>query len=454
MKIRDRLSLQFTLIFAILLFVVLASIYISTEKNRKSAFYQRLHDRALNIAELFLAEDNLSSEKFSEVQKKYPLYLPEEVVAIYDDKDNPVFIKQNTYHWPANIIDQVRTRKSIQYSTVKTQVAGIYYADNSGNFAVLISAEDKYGYIRMKQLFWAMTLTFFISLFIMFFLGRLFARIALSPITRVINEVKIIRSTSLNKRLPTKVSKDEINELVVTFNNLLEHLEQSFEAQKSFVNNASHELRTPLTSIIGDIEVTFLSERTNDEYKDTLQRVLIEMEKLNELINSLFELAQANIDVNEFEEIRMDELIWQVKDEWMHKVAGSNIELNYNLPQDPQKFTIIGNRYLLYIALGNIVKNAIKFSDNKTVTCSIHCEGNNTIISIKDRGIGIPREDISKIFQPFYRGTNSTGYNGIGIGLSLTEKIFRLHDISIHVNPDYTNGTEFIITIPVINGEK
>ncbi|MCW3123124.1 MAG: hypothetical protein JWQ38_2616 [Flavipsychrobacter sp.] len=448
MKIRDRLSLQFTLSFAILLLVVLVSIYITTEKNRKTDFFSRMNNRALTVAELFLAEDNLSKEKFSEVQKKYPLSLPEEVVRVYNNSYESVFIKEGTAQWDRKIIDKVKAQGTLNYTEGNTQVSGIYYIDNSGNFTVLISAVDHYGHQHMHQLFWAMTLTFFISVIIMFFLGQLFARIALSPISKVINDVKIIRATSLDKRLQAKASKDEINELVITFNNLLEHLEQSFEAQRSFVANASHELRTPITSIIGDIEVTLVFDREKEEYKKTLQRVLAETGRLNELINNLFEMAQANIDVNDFEEIRLDELLWQVKDEWTNKVPGSNIELVYNLPDDHRDYTIQGNRYLLYIAMGNIVKNAIKFSGNKPVICSIHCTENAAVITVKDHGIGIAKEDMQKIFQPFYRGANTQGYIGFGIGLSLSEKIFRLHGMNINVDPDQTGGTVFLITIP------
>ncbi len=446
MKIRDRLSLQFTLIFAMLLLLVLTSIYITTEKNQRINFSNRLRDRALTVAELFLAQDNLSEEKFQEVQKKYPISLPEEVMRIYNDKYEPVFIKQNSFQWPKSVIDEVIRKKQIYFREGSKQTVGIYYNDNSGNFVVLATAVDNYGYKDLNDLFRDMAITFFVSVIVMFFLGRLFARNALTPILKVINDVKFIRSSSLDKRLQTKKSKDEINELVVTFNNLLEHLEQSFDAQKSFISNASHELRTPITAIIGDIEVTLSHVRNSEEYEQTLNRVLAETVKLNELINNLFELAQANIDPNAFEEVRLDEIIWQVKDEWNNKVPGSQIELTYDLSNDVKKYTILGNRELLFIAMGNIMNNAIKFSNNKRVVCRIVNQNDKTIISIMDSGIGILKEDLKKIFAPFQRGSNSTGFAGLGIGLSLTEKIIRLHGASIYVNTEYKNGTEFIIS--------
>ena len=448
MKIRDRLSLQFTLISALLLLAVLAGIYLLTAQYRKIDFHDRLVDRAITNAELFLAEDNLSEEKFREVRKKYPQSLPEERVHIYDDHDEPVFIQENKYQWPRSVIEEVRNKKSIYYQEGNRQTVGIYYVDNSGNFTVLLSAIDSYGAQQMIQLFWVMLVAFFISVIILFFTGRLFSKIALSPIIKVIGEVKFIRSTRLDKRLKTKNSKDEINELAVTFNNLLEHLEQSFEAQSSFVAHASHELRTPVTSIIGDIEVTLSHDREIEEYKKTLRDVLLDSERLNDLLNNLFELTQSNIDIKAFENVRLDELLWQVKDEWSNRVHGSRIELEYHLPPDPKKFTILGNDYLLFVALGNIIKNAIKFSDNNIIRCKLFIQNNIPIISIRDIGIGISLEDLKRIYQPFYRGTNTYGYAGYGIGLSLVDKIFRLHNATISVNSELNVGTEFLISFP------
>lgn len=446
MKIRDRLSLQFTMISAILLLAVLAGIYMFSSEHRVNDFRQRLRERAITNAELFLAQDNLSEEKFRDVRKKFPQSLQEEIVGIYNDSNQSVFVKDSSYHWPLSIINEVRRQKTIYYTQGKRQTVGIYYADNSGNFTILVSAVDLYGLGQMQQLFWVICIVFFISVFILFFAGRLFARIALSPIIKVINEVKFIRSSSLDKRLQTKQGKDEINELAITFNNLLEHLEQSFEAQRSFVAQASHELRTPITSIIGDVEVTLSQDRDKEEYKKTLDNVLTESGKLNDLINNLFDLAQANIDITEFQDLRLDELLWQVKDEWINRIPESKIDLVYHLPEDPRRYTIQGNNYLLFIAVGNILKNAIKFSDYRMVSCKLYLQHNTPVISIRDTGIGIGKEDFQKIFQPFYRGSNSSGYEGYGVGLSLADKIFRLHNVHVDINSELGKGTEFLLS--------
>ena len=452
MKIKTRLSLQFTLIFAILLLCVLASIYYLTEDNRERNFFAHLRERALTVAQIYLAEDNLTASKFKEVQKRYSNTLPEEELKIYNEQGKSVFINQSGTDWPAAIIREVIRRKNISFydpSDKRRQVVGIYYIDNSGNFIVFAAAKDVYEYKHMQQLLMIMLFLFIISLGIVFFLGQWFSKLALSPINRIIDEVRFIRSTSLDKRLNAGNGKDEIAELSVTVNNLLEHLEQSFNAQRSFVANASHELRTPLTSAIGQIEVTLRNQRPPDEYRKVLENLLVETVKINELINNLFELVNANIDTDDFNDIRLDELVWQVKDECENKLPGSRVGLDLSLPRDHSAYTIQGNWHLLFIAIGNIVKNAIKFSRQELVNCQIRMEDNDVLVAIVDKGIGIRPEELANIFQPFYRGSNTTGFEGMGVGLSLSEKILKLHNATIRVDSVMNGGTTFSIRFRV-----
>lgn len=447
MKLKNKLSLQFTFLFAVVLFVVLFGIYMLENSRRKVSFYDKLEDRAMIVGEFYFREDNMTKENFNEVIKKFPQTLSNEIVSIYNDKYQPVFIKENTVRWPKEIIENVIATKNIRFTKDDQQVVGIYFVDNSGNFIVIASAADDMGKENMKTLSIIMLFSFLISLVITFFLGRLFATMAVNPINKIIDKVKIIRATSLNKRLPVgKISHDEINKLSITINNLLEHLEQSFQAQQSFIMNASHELRTPITSILADAEITLRNTRDIDEYKNTLAGITKDAEKLNEIISTLLELAQINLDKTELQNIRLDEVLWEVADEWGK--PGSNVKVDYGPEADAARYSIMGNRRLLFIALSNILNNAIKFSDNKEVCCKIALNPQAIIISIKDKGIGIAESDFQKIFQPFYRIANAQKFSGSGIGLSITERIIRLHNGKIEIASKPGEGAEFKILFP------
>jgi len=451
MKIKDKLSVQFTLIFAVLLLAVLSSIYYLTESNREQNFYTRLKERAVTVGQIYLAQDNMDSAKFKDVQNKYLHSLPGEDLKIYNNKTVSVFVNLAGEDFPKETIQETRKKKEVFFYDKGRQVAGIYYTDNSGNYTVFVAAKDIYEFRHMHQLLLIMVLLYFISVIIVFFLGQWFSKNALSPINRITGEVKFIQATSLDKRLHTGNGKDEIAELSVTINHLLEHLEQSFNAQKLFVANASHELRTPLTSIIGLIEVTLRNERTADEYRKVLANLLTETTRINELINTLFELVNTNIDADETGDVRLDELMWQLKDEWENKLAGSTINVEFLPCQGNTSYTIQGNWLLLFIAIGNIIKNALKFSNRQPVACRVYCESNLAIIAIADKGIGIQPADQNNIFRPFYRGTNTRGFDGMGIGLSLSEKILKLHNAVIEVQSQAGNGATFFIKFRMNN---
>jgi signal transduction histidine kinase len=431
--------------FALLLLSVLTGIYLFANHNRRNTFYDTLDERAINVAQFYLAQDNLSKENFKSVAKKFPQSLGGENIRIYNEYYQPKFIPEGNVHWGKNIIKQVIEQKRVHFSEGDRQVTGIYYADNSGNFIVIVSAIDQSGYHYLHNLSLVMMFFFMASLLITFFIGKIFSRIALRPIVSITGNLKRIRASSLDLRLPVADKKtDEIDNLSLSINKLLEHLEQSFDSQQSFIANASHELRTPITTILGEAETTLVHERSADEYQTTLSNIIKETERLNDIINSLMELIQMDLAHYELQTVRMDELLWEIIDELDNEV----VNVNYNIPADILKYTVMGNRQLLFIGINNVIKNAIKFSGGKKVFCEMFCNEQGVNIKIRDQGIGMDPKDIVNIFQPFFRASNALNYSGYGIGLSLTQSVLKYHNGTISVNSVINRGTEFHLIIP------
>jgi len=445
LKVKDRLSFQFTFMFALLLLLVLTGVFLFAGHNRVNTFFDKLDDRAINVAQFYLAEDNLSKENFKSVIKKFPQSLAGENIRIYTDHYQPKFIPEDSVHWDKRILKQVIEQKKIHFSEGNRQVTGIYYVDNSGNFIVIVSAVDESGYHYLHDLSLVMIFFFMASLLITFFIGKIFSKIALYPIVSITENLKRIRASSLDLRLPVAERKtDEIDNLSLTINKLLEHLEQSFESQQSFIANASHELRTPITTILGEAETTLVRERPKEEYQLTLVNIIKETESLNEIINSLMDLMQMDLAHYELQSVRMDELLWEIVDE----LDNDKVKIDYNIPNDRLKCTIMGNRRLLFIGINNVIKNAVKFSDGKEVFCELFCNETGINIKIRDQGIGMTQKDILNIFQPFFRASNALNYAGHGIGLSLTQNVLKYHNGIIIVNSIVDTGTEFHLIFP------
>lgn len=171
---------------------------------------------------------------------------------------------------------------------------------------------------------------------------------------------------------------------------------------------------------------------------------MVEAEKLHKLINGLLNLAQSNIDFENLKknDIRLDELLFEMKDEMKIKRPGSNIIVEISeLPEDPDSLTIKGERSLLETALVNLLDNACKFSGNKSVIVSLILSKDYILIKIHDSGIGIEKEEIPHLTETFYRAGNARSFPGTGIGLTLAEKIIAMHNGKVVVESEINKGT-------------
>jgi signal transduction histidine kinase len=448
MKIRNRLSVYFTAVSAVVLLVVQAVICLTFRSLIKSDFYDHLLDRAHVAAQLYLEADEISADSLTHVRERYFQQLPAEVVRFYNDKNSASFIKDRNQFWTAPVIEAVRKRKQMEFGEGKRQTVGIYYYDNQGDFVILVSAIDLQGSKRLRDLVESMIILWISVAAGLFLFSRWFAQKALEPMDNVIKQMRRVRAGNLSLRVDEGNGKDEISALAHNFNQLLEHLENAFELQQNFIINASHELRTPITTMIGEIEIALNKSRTNAEYDHVLHSVLNDAERLNETINSLLELA--NVDMNYTQPahlpVSIDELIWELKDYWSDKLGKGmfNVEV-IELPENPDQLQILANKSLLTIAFNNVIGNAFKFSQNKPVTCTLNADSTAIKITVKDSGVGILPDELEKVFESFYRGTNVNEFRGNGVGLYVTNKIIRLFNGSIFAKSSPGNGTTVTI---------
>ncbi|MEO6977747.1 MAG: ATP-binding protein [Mucilaginibacter sp.] len=453
MKIKNRLSLYFALLGSGVLLVVLSAIYVSFYSYIRSDFFSHLNDRANVAAQLYLKADEITPDSLSKVRNRYLKNLPGEVVRLYDSRNTAAFINDPKQHWRRSTIELVRRHKYLQYSDKENQVVGIYYKDNQGNFVILVSAQDFEGGRRLRDMLQTMIVVFIVVGALLYFISRLLATKALSPINDVVKQMQLIKATNLNMRVDEGNGRDEISELARNFNRLLAHLENAFELQKTYVTNASHELRTPITTIIGEVELALNKERGVEDNKQTLQVVLEESERLRDTVTGLMELAQVDMDYTaaELTPVRMDELLWEVHEFWTNKYGPGLLKINIlSLPENEALLNVPANRQLMFIALNNLIGNAFKFSGQKKVTCNFYADEHLVSMQIIDSGIGIPNEDIDKVIKSFYRSHNARNFAGTGVGLYVTQKIIQLFNGSLSIQS--TEGAGTTMTVDFLKG--
>jgi signal transduction histidine kinase len=292
-----------------------------------------------------------------------------------------------------------------------------------------------------------------ISIVVVSVSGWVYAGKSLEPISQVVQQVDEIGITSLNLRVDEGNGKDEIAHLAQTFNRMLNRLESSFKVQKNFIANASHELRTPLTAITGQLEVTMLNARTSDEYQSVITSVLEDIRALNNLSNRLLVLAQTSGETtdNQYSHLRIDELIWQAREDLIRLNLDYTIRIDIvEQVDDENLLTIEGDEQLIRVAVSNIMDNGCKFSTDQSIDVMISAASPGVELMFRDQGIGIPRDDLPNIFEPFYRATNSTSIKGNGIGLSMVRQIVALHHGSIKIKSEPDAGTTITVWLPSI----
>ncbi len=414
-------------------------IYLLFSNLTRNNFYRSLHERTIVAAQLYLEADEISASSLQKIKEKFVVTLPQEIIRVYDSTDQQSFARDKEGNWGKNIIDQVRQKKYMTYRENDRQVVGIYYEDNQGNFVILASAVDVEGQKQRKNLLEIMAALFGIQILIQFAAGRWFAQRALLPVQLVNAQVQKISATDLHLRVDTNNEKDELGLLAANFNNLLDRLEKSFDLQKMFVANASHELKTPVTNMIGEIEVAVSLDRTEAEYKQTLQSVLAEAERLHSIIRNFLMLTSAenNIAMQAMEPVRFDELLWEVRENFSRQ-QGAIIDVRLDeLPDDEGRLYVKTNKTLLIHVIGNIIQNAIKFSTGQPVICSLHFTEDSISIRVSDKGVGIDAASLQNIFEPFFRSVDTDQFEGHGIGLYIAKKIIELlgGDITVRSSP-------------------
>lgn len=453
MQIRNKLTLQFSAIVAIILILFSISIFYISEHFRNKNFNNRLKEKAINTANLLLEVEEINVSLLKTIRRDYLASLPEEFVRVYENTSTPIYRDDTiSFRLTPEQLEMVRKEGEVKFSHGDRQVVGISYKDK---YRITASARDLDGHRQMTDLKHTLLLGNIICLVIIFATGKFFSIQALKPITKITKEAENINENNLGLRLDEGQRKDEISQLSITFNKLFDRLQDAFERQKQFVSNASHELRTPLTTITGEIEVALMKRRSQEEYIEVLLSLLDEAKTLTKLSNGLLQLAQSSDSKTlSIERINVFILIERIKEEISRRYEKNALPIVFNETVPLSHIEVNGNEDLLKIALVNLIDNGFKFSYNKPVCLSIELTEQDVVLKVIDHGIGISGEDLVRISQPFFRAENVLEIPGHGIGLSLTERIIKLHGGSIHFKSEPAKGTIISISLPRLNYES
>jgi signal transduction histidine kinase len=451
MNLNTRITFLFAILSAVIISLLSGFVWYFANEFAFEDFYKRLEAR-VNIASQIKVVTGKNSAEYKEVRQKYMERLPQEEEQVFvASKVNKIAFDKKV-SLPASFYKKIESGQIARHRNANVFYAGKYFKKGLNSYIVIISAKDPYGYRELKDLQKILFVGFFLSVALSYFVGRKFSNFTFKPIRALIKKAKGISAENLHQRLPLIKGNDEIAEISQTFNDMLDRLETAFETQNNFISNASHELRTPLTIISGEAELAvFKAGHLDADLQKSLATIQTEAERLENILTSLLSLAQSGFDGEKqrWEDIRLDELIWDVKASIDLVNPDNQIHIDLSkLPDNPESINLNGNLNLIKLAVTNIVNNACKYSDNRVVDLGLSVTRTNIVISVKDQGIGIPEDELQHVFEPFFRASNTTRYNGYGVGLPLSLNIIRLHKGSIAIKTVQESGTEMSILLP------
>lgn len=285
--------------------------------------------------------------------------------------------------------------------------------------------------------------SYFIVLIGLYFVSRFLAGRSIIPIREMTSTITRITRNNLKERVSLPTNPDEIYELSSSFNALIERIEKAIEREKQFTSHASHELRTPLATLRGTLEVLIRKPRNQQEYEEKIQYGLKEIERMTTTLEQLLLLARLETSPNEKNDalISLPALIDESISHFKSQITEKNLKINLEFNQSEKALV---PHYYSNIIIDNILSNAIKHSNNDgTISVSVVIIDGRIICIIKDEGIGIKEEDLTHIYDSFYRSDalNHKHISGHGLGLSITKKCADAIQAELKVTSTFGQGT-------------
>lgn len=279
--------------------------------------------------------------------------------------------------------------------------------------------------------------------------GFRITRRAFRPVTQMAETARAIGTGSdLSQRIETDGRGDELNQLGDTMNEMLARLQASFEAERQFSSDVSHELRTPIAVIRSQCEFALSGQAGEEEKREAFEAVLKQSERMNSIVSRLLLLSRAENGkfVPEREPVELNVLCETVCEELEAMAAERQVELAWNT----EELQITGDETLLIRMVNNLVSNAIRYNrPGGSAEVSLRKRGKYAVLTVRDTGIGIRREDLGQIFNRFYRADRSRSSEGTGLGLSMAAWIARVHGGSIRAESVYGEGSVFTAELPI-----
>jgi heavy metal sensor kinase len=284
-------------------------------------------------------------------------------------------------------------------------------------------------------------------------IGWFMARRALTGVENVTRTARRISGSSLTERVPVTGREDEIDQLAVTFNQMLDRIQILVSGIKEMTDNIAHDLKSPITRIRGQAELTLVGSGLREDYEAMAASAIEECDRLIEMVNTMLFISRTEAGVTRPELAEMD-IAALVRDACRLFQAAAEEKGIALGGRGPERLALAGDIRLVQRMVGNLLDNAIKYTRaGGRVDVAVRSPaGGRVEIEVRDTGPGISATDLPHVFERFYRGDPSRSRTGAGLGLSFARAVARAHGGDITAASSPGGGSTFTVTLPANPG--
>lgn len=438
MKLRNKILIYFSGTIVTLVGVALLLVYQLFAAYREEEFQQRQNEKARFTVRL-LTEYQEMSETLTQIMDQLAINdFYDEKLLIYDSHKDRVYASVDSL--PIANHRQILNELSPNKRWIETKdgdydLIGTYVESSGTHYYAISKAYDKFGYTKLVFLRHTLLVLFAIITVAVVLVTLFISRRITQPITQLAQKLGSFRAGEpLTPTPPIRTDTYELNFLNEKIDELHTRTNESFQFQRHTVQHISHELKTPIAILVSELERIKMAN-ADERLQQELEHATEKAQSLGQIIDTLLQLSKLETSgLSGLESFRLDELLFDLIGALGTLHPHFEFEVNY-LPQDPdeKRLEVMANKMLVQQALLNLLTNAISYATDQRAEVIIDATSPQALaIRISNNGAALDREEEPYLFQHFFRGKNSHGTTGFGLGLVLAQKIMELHggDIS------------------------
>lgn len=428
------------IVFAFIFLIVKAGVYSDLDSDLQKEV-DDLFTEITVTSRGFSVEEEEWREKEHNTLNINPIFIQfDDVTGNYFDRSPN--LKQAYLHMGKPGYESIKFDSTLDTIPVRQVQAPVFYKEKLVGY-ILVAEPLEDANLVLRNLRNVLLLIYPLMLLLLFTITRLVVGRSISPVKDIIATTGRISQSNLSERISYPQNKDELYTLSKTINSLLDRIESAVMREKQFTSDASHELRTPLAVIKGTLEVLIRKPRSQDEFVDKIGYCISEVDRINLLVDQLLLLArfESQKEVLKIENVNVNAVVFDTLSRHSQAMQEKNLTLKTTIEDG---LTIETDGYMFSIILDNVISNATKYSvANGNIAINASHQDGVITIEISDTGIGIPPEDIDRVFGSFYRSRPEEHIQtkGSGLGLSIVKRISELLGFEIDIHSEVSTGT-------------